>query len=244
MIKFFRHIRRSLIQKNQMGKYFKYAIGEILLVVIGILIALQINNWNEDRKTRMVEVKMLKNIKNSLVSDIKNQINPNLDQLELDMRNIEDIKNFFEISEVHHDSMNLKYKTLMYSKNHDYEVTSYKALENEGLHIIQNPELKSRILKLYNMSYPEIEFTISNFSNNLMTFFRPNMRELFNFLDDNRMNGYSPVDYVQLKNNRDFKNNLIVCTENCQNIYNATTAAKTEVEDLIEMIDIELKHRD
>ncbi len=50
MIKFFRYIRRSLIQENKMGKYFKYAIGEIVLVVIGILIALQINNWNESRK--------------------------------------------------------------------------------------------------------------------------------------------------------------------------------------------------
>ena len=55
MIKFFRHIRRSLIQKNQMGKYFKYAIGEIFLVVIGILIALQINIWNEQRKTKVEE---------------------------------------------------------------------------------------------------------------------------------------------------------------------------------------------
>ena len=47
MIKFFRHIRRSLIQENKMGKYFKYAISEILQVFIGILIALQINNLNE-----------------------------------------------------------------------------------------------------------------------------------------------------------------------------------------------------
>jgi len=59
MIKFFRHIRRSLIQKNQMGKYFKYAIGEILLVVIGILIALQINNWNENRITTKNQEKYL-----------------------------------------------------------------------------------------------------------------------------------------------------------------------------------------
>ncbi|MCB0461581.1 MAG: DUF6090 family protein [Flavobacteriaceae bacterium] len=51
MIKFFRHIRKSLLMENKTGKYFKYAIGEIVLVVIGILIALSINNWNEKRKT-------------------------------------------------------------------------------------------------------------------------------------------------------------------------------------------------
>ncbi len=61
MIKFFRHIRQSLIMKNQTGKYIKYAIGEIILVVIGILIALQINNWNENRKNTSKETQFLKN---------------------------------------------------------------------------------------------------------------------------------------------------------------------------------------
>ncbi len=55
MIKFFRKIRYDLMEKNKTGKYFKYAIGEIVLVVIGILIALQINNWNENRKDRIAE---------------------------------------------------------------------------------------------------------------------------------------------------------------------------------------------
>ena len=50
MIKFFRKIRHDLMEKNKTGKYFKYAIGEIILVVIGILIALQFNNGNETRK--------------------------------------------------------------------------------------------------------------------------------------------------------------------------------------------------
>ena len=51
MIKFFRKIRQNLLMENKTGKYFKYAIGEIFLVVIGILVALSINNWNENRKS-------------------------------------------------------------------------------------------------------------------------------------------------------------------------------------------------
>ena len=50
MIKLFRKIRYELMEQNKTGKYIKYAIGEIVLVVIGILIALSINNWNENRK--------------------------------------------------------------------------------------------------------------------------------------------------------------------------------------------------
>ena len=78
MIKFFRHIRKDLMEKNKTGKYLKYAIGEIILVVIGILIALQINNWNEDKKEQVVEKKILRELlidleisKRDLENDIK-----------------------------------------------------------------------------------------------------------------------------------------------------------------------------
>ena len=59
MIKFFRHLRQNLLMENKTGKYLKYAIGEIVLVVIGILIALSINNWNENRKTNKQELQLL-----------------------------------------------------------------------------------------------------------------------------------------------------------------------------------------
>ena len=71
MINFFRHVRQSLIMENKTSKYFKYALGEITLVVIGILIALQINNWNETKKDRAFEVKMLKEIYKALENDLE-----------------------------------------------------------------------------------------------------------------------------------------------------------------------------
>ena len=60
MIKFFRKIRQNLLSEGKTGKYLKYAVGEIVLVVIGILIALSINNWNENRKTKIAEFELYK----------------------------------------------------------------------------------------------------------------------------------------------------------------------------------------
>jgi hypothetical protein len=72
MIKFFRKIRFNLIGTKETGKYFKYAIGEILLVMIGILLALQVNNWNTEKQNRHVERNYLKNLKADLEVDLNN----------------------------------------------------------------------------------------------------------------------------------------------------------------------------
>lgn len=71
MLTFLRRIRRSLIESGSARKYLLYAIGEIALVVIGILIALQINNWNEWRKDRKKEKIILNDIANNLQINIQ-----------------------------------------------------------------------------------------------------------------------------------------------------------------------------
>ncbi|WNH09031.1 DUF6090 family protein [Thalassobellus suaedae] len=63
MMKFFRKIRQNLLSEGKTGKYIKYAIGEIILVVIGILIALTINNWNQNSARNKLELEALKNLK-------------------------------------------------------------------------------------------------------------------------------------------------------------------------------------
>jgi len=72
MIKFFRNIRQTMIKENKVTKYLLYAIGEIVLVVIGILIALQVNEWNQNRNERERELGYLKEIKTNLASDSLN----------------------------------------------------------------------------------------------------------------------------------------------------------------------------
>ena len=72
MITFFRRIRKGLLDGGNTSRYLVYAIGEIVLVVIGILIALQINNWNEGEKSKRELFYSLQTIKSNLSSDILN----------------------------------------------------------------------------------------------------------------------------------------------------------------------------
>lgn len=70
MITFFRRIRQQLLVENKTGRYLKYAIGEIVLVMIGILLALQVNNWNESQKDETEALIYLTNLRGALNDDI------------------------------------------------------------------------------------------------------------------------------------------------------------------------------
>ena len=74
MIKFFRNIRKNLLSEGKTAKYLKYAIGEIALVMIGILLALQVNNWNDERKAKIdidaIRQSNLQEIYNDLKKDV------------------------------------------------------------------------------------------------------------------------------------------------------------------------------
>ena len=72
MLKIFRKIRQQLLSENNFSKYLLYAAGEILLVMIGILLALQVNNWNEHRKNVHKEQTYLQNIKSDLAIELEN----------------------------------------------------------------------------------------------------------------------------------------------------------------------------
>ncbi|MFZ9003545.1 MAG: DUF6090 family protein, partial [Robiginitalea sp.] len=72
MLRFFRQFRQRLLTDNKFSKYLLYGVGEIVLVVIGILIALQINTWNKDREDRLEERQLLIRLEKELEDDLKN----------------------------------------------------------------------------------------------------------------------------------------------------------------------------
>src|SRR5210317_1909147 len=105
MIKFFRTIRQNLLNQGKTSKYLKYAIGEIILVVIGILIALNINNWNEEQKERLLEKEAFNSLLISLSSDLENQINFNIRILKFNIESINYIKQLLNGDIIYNDSI-------------------------------------------------------------------------------------------------------------------------------------------
>lgn len=169
MIKFFRQLRQNLIMENKTSKYLKYAIGEIVLVVIGILIALQINNWNEQKRSENIGKQYLAGIKNNLSSDneiankvIEAHMNPiniinSIDSIFLKNDYIygKGYQTIFEAPDT------LKVKTIFYRMTSFRSINStYHAMISEGQSgFIKNKELLGKIQRIYDESHERIAST-------------------------------------------------------------------------------------
>ena len=156
MIKFFRHIRQSLINQNRTKKYLLYAIGEIILVVIGILIALQINNWNESRKE--------KNRIKSIYAIIKKDLETDVAEIQLFLSDYDSIrKPVFETllrekitKEEYYKNSNLERGFGGY-KDIQINTRGYELFKNQPNTAVLEQELASEISNFYNVHLYEIE---------------------------------------------------------------------------------------
>ncbi|WP_108423371.1 DUF6090 family protein [Flagellimonas amoyensis] len=126
MIKFFRRIRHKALTENKFGKYLTYAIGEIILVVIGILIALQVNNWNESRKNSLVK----SSYTHSLINDFKKDsvaLGSLLSRLEKDSIAFRNFQNRIKLSESKFDTLVKIYRSefpFFYMGNYGFNNTT------------------------------------------------------------------------------------------------------------------------
>jgi hypothetical protein len=185
MIKIFRKIRYDLMEKNKTGKYFKYAIGEIVLVVIGILIALQINNWNENRKERILENNMIKKISINIEDDINEYRKILLAEKERQVK----IDSFLLIirNPLAYKTSNLDkyYKSLWFFERFTPNKSALTNLLSSGkINIIQNENLLESILAYYKTideQKASIDEALASYSRNQIG---PYIME-FDFMDSN-----------------------------------------------------------
>jgi len=150
MLNFLRKLRRN----NMNGKYLKYAAGEILLVVVGILIALSINNWNDKRIDSHKEKAYL----TDLQKDLENQryfFQSTIGKIESQIRTIQDLLAAYQIDQTFEkiDSLNQKFNSLLLNSNLTVIRTTFSELESNGqLQLIKDRALRSNIVLYYQLT--------------------------------------------------------------------------------------------
>jgi hypothetical protein len=192
MIKFFRKIRQNLLMENKSGKYFKYAIGEIILVVIGILIALSINNWNEKRLNSKKEAVILENVHKEFMAN-KKQLDTVVFYHKRTIKNCEKLISRFPINIQNEDldSLAIFLGGTFTGYTFNPLQASVTSLTNTStFDLIKNRELRDLLLSWNDLvkDYQEEEIVAKQYQMNIYTvFFDKNFDYNFN-LNDKRTN--------------------------------------------------------
>lgn len=141
-----------MIQKNKASGYLLYAIGEIVLVMLGILAAIQVDNWNEERKQNELSRKILKDIKADLEHN-KQLLTETIDFNKYSKDNLKTIYKYVS-NEIPFDSTVIKSFNTVYNWSAPYlSFSAYESLKSKGIDIIGNTELKSAISKLFESTF-------------------------------------------------------------------------------------------
>ena len=214
MIKFFRKIRQNLIMENKTSKYLKYAIGEIVLVVFGILIALQINNWNEQRKLKAVELNLLYELQDVLEGGVDGELKFQLSQIEsnkISKASCEYLIYHFENNLPYNDSLKFHFANAHSRYIALVRDQAYQNAKSYGFGFIKNDTLKEQLIRTYETNTKwllELNTRNNLYENNTVI---PLLTELF---ENVKMEDYEedqwmiPLDYEALKANMKYRNIL------------------------------------
>lgn len=210
MIKFFRKIRYNLMEQNKTGKYLKYAIGEIVLVVVGILIALSINNWNEERKASLKEVANLKSIKSELESSLQ-EIRTDYSRILKFKQSTLNIYKYIQEKPTLVDSMYFDFYNSMQFSFFFPKTSTYETFKSGNLDLIKSDSLRMLIIEIYEGGYERILYKVNtrrNAANILFPYYQENFRTklvpISDAYDDYTRIGI-PNDYEHLLNDSKFE---------------------------------------
>ncbi|MEB8327721.1 DUF6090 family protein [Flavobacteriaceae bacterium KMM 6897] len=234
MMKFFRKIRQNLLSEGKTGKYFKYAIGEIILVVIGILIALSINNWNEHRKVDGEIVKALTEIRSNLISDSLSIRQTLIERVE-DINIQSTVINALEGGKIPYDSLEYHLGRVMISRRIVLLDNGYQILKKFGLERLNNKELRYQLINYYTTSIKEIYDDTADDEHEFFTVYLPYIRN--HFLDWEWSNRGIPADYEQLKSDQYFLTSLKLNITNAKDTLKALERGANNIKQILQILD-------
>ncbi|MCK0134306.1 DUF6090 family protein [Arenibacter sp. S6351L] len=152
MLILLRRIRQKLLYEGSLKKYMLYAVGEIFLLVIGILIALQINNWNEAKKARKIELYILKEIHKNLELDVLDlQENDRL--LAKSINHMKIILDYLDNKRPYDNTLELHLQSFSLFPHFWQNTSGFEMLKSRGLETISNEILRTEITYLYDNDY-------------------------------------------------------------------------------------------
>ena len=152
MIPFFRKIRKKMADDNRPLKYTRYAIGEIILVVIGILIALQINTWNQNRIKATEELNILEAIKVGLEKDQKDLV-WNTGRIDMSISSGNKIIDALKNDLPYQDSIADHFGIFMFPVMFVNSTSAFETLKSKGIDLISNDSLRDQIIGVYDSGY-------------------------------------------------------------------------------------------
>ena len=196
MLRFFRKMRNTLIPESRFGRYFFYALGEILLVVIGILIALQVNNWNTHRKNHQLERVILQDMSDNLMADV-NDLHYNIKKDSLIVSGIGFLTEYIISKKPYNDSLAEYFGSAAGFTNFINNTTALESLRSLGFGYISNKSLRTAILKYY-------DHTVNNtvrVESDILDHFQQNLVEPFmvkHFYYSSMNKPAIPVNYPSL----------------------------------------------
>lgn len=175
MIKFFRRLRHKLLEENRFSKYVLYAFGEIILVVIGILIALQLNNWNEAQKLKETEKIILADLKGEFLENIESADN-SIEMNRLNSQSCVEINNLIQTNTLsaHQQELDSLLVQLGYISSFKPKRGVVDQIINSGkINVLSDADLRALITKLISTideAQSESKYAIENYTHNLIPF--------------------------------------------------------------------------
>ncbi len=248
MIPFFRKTRKKLADDNKPMKYTRYAIGEILLVVIGILIALQINNWNEERKSKVTEINVLNDLVLGLEADrwtmdyIYDKHYKAIQSCEIILQKIEDY-------EEGNNLLGEQFAAINNFTNFYATRGAYESLKTIGFEIITNKDLRFQIINLYEQWYSIIQQNLGTHEESiqgLVPFYQDHFDKFSFVKKDTSVVGFSyhgvmnPIDMGSLMKNQHYKYWVNTLNANHQTLLGMIIAIQKRVDKLIDDIKKEI----
>lgn len=212
MIAFFRNMRQRLVANNQFSKYILYALGEIFLVVIGILIALQINNWNEDRKYKAQEIKILDDLRNDILENVAN-LKEGIIELKISNERVSQVLEMYEQKIPYNDSLLPAFSKFLGQWDPDFTYAGFENLKSIGVNIISNTTLRKELIKLIEVEMDILDNSDMERVNQVNTTMVLPMTKKYFYRDfNNEKEQYQliPSNYIAMINDPEFYN---ICTE-------------------------------